>query len=584
MFCTKCGSQINAEDQYCPKCGGKNENYKEKASSQKTLLKSSLKKGHTEKQEIEVNNNKGNTENIKIRKKNKIVIPIVIVCCAAIVIIGIAIIPKLMRTTQTSKIMYSPRDAYGYSGKEGDAYFIKDGKALTFKGEVKDRRTTPDRSKYLILFKDESLSFYNDPSAEGTKVAGNVFDIGEVNNDGCFYKKTYNDELYYYDFASGEVKDIGFDGCDFMYSSGNKSVVGFNEENELFLYKSGDTEAKDICNMGADATVCGVTDDGNRVIWYSEEEDAVGIYMIKENGIPERIGKIENPSEYFSARTQFFDDGKSFIIYSFETSQLWMSINGGEVQEISLPGAMTWAGISDINGLKVDSDDDSMTEFYFTVLNNKGSNEATLYRMTKKGELKPIVSDMGGVSFGDYYMPYNYYFINGNVYYLNSDNDFVKAKCDGKSKNKAKKITTKADNVYIPQKGDYAYIIKSGSLYYLDLSDKSNQLNLITNEFGKYDALSITDMSNRIYYITDMKDIEDTSSQKGTLYSYTVGGETEKLADDIMEVKSNDSQEISATSPIFKQYVSHEDAYSIVTNIGTLVDGKYKNIIENVAN
>ena len=57
--------------------------------------------------------------------------------------------------------------------------------------------------------------------------------------------------------------------------------------------------------------------------------------------------------------------------------------------------------------------------------------------------------------------------------------------------------------------GEYAYVVKSGSLYYIRLSDSASayKLNLITNEISDDYSVFTTDKPDTIYYITNERKI-----------------------------------------------------------------------------
>lgn len=572
MFCAKCGTKLNEDDRFCPQCGAQNENYSEGKSKAGLFFRQPEKTKAFHREE-------SSGENEKDKKGRKIKIPIIIGCCFVVIAVFCLCGKLILKENHhsASRITYSPRGISGYEGVNGNEYFIQNGQVVTFEGKANCGRTTPDYSKYIVLWEDETLMWYTGADDKGKKIADGVSKLSAVNNYGCFYETAGKSQLYFYDFKSEESTDTGFENYSLTFSQGNISVAGLDEKGELFVFSYGDTASKRLCNVGSDAEVCCVVDDGSNVIWYNDIDNTFCIYMM-ENGVPERIGKIKKASKYSVVIGDFFDNGKSFIIASAKSPQILLSVNGGEVQEITLPGVKGYGVFLDYNGKYVDSDDDSMSEFYFGVLDNKDETDLSLYRMNTDGELKSIVSDMG--TSGLWYLNFSdYHIVDGKVFYINNERDFLQA--DLENDKEMVKITTEVSNVYISSDNKYAYIVKSGSLYYWKLSDSSYKLNLITNNFTQYDTLEITDQGDTIYYINETEDIKDSYQDKGVLYRFVIGSEPEKIAEDVMYIRSNDSENVSAGNPIFIQYVSNEES-DFVVNVGTIAEDKFKVLIENV--
>lgn len=559
MFCSKCGAGISEKDRFCPQCGAENANYNE---GKKLFVPLTGERKISRREET----------------GRKIKIPIIVSCCLAViavVCICCSLLLKGSHSTNGKGIAYSPRGLWGYTDVNGNEYFIQNGEAVIFEGEAISGRTTPDHSKYIVLWKDETLMMYTGAQDKGAKIAETVSELSAVNDYGCFYQTTGKKQLYFYDFETGESIDTGLENTSITFSKGNKSVAGLNEKGELFIFSYGDTASKNLCNAGTDVEICAVADDGSNVIWCNEDGNFSSVYMMV-NGVPERIGKISMTNEYSTVSGTFFDNDKSFIIDSSRSPELLLSVDGGEVQEIMLPGVKGYGPFLDANGNYIDSDDDSMSEFYFQVLDNEDTMEEAIYRMSRDGELKSIVSDanaMWRLNGSDYCIA------DGKVYYINNDSDLAAVSLE--KANQTTEITTEVSDFYISCDSKYAYIVKSGSLYYCELSDSSYKLNLITNNFTNKDTLAVTDRGDTIYYINETQDVGDKYWDKGTLYCFTVGSEPRKLADNVMYIRSCDTRYVSVEQPIFIQYVSNRmDGY--VANVGTVSNDKFEILINNV--
>ena len=159
-----------------------------------------------------------------------------------------------------------------------------------------------------------------------------------------------------------------------------------------------------------------------------------------------------------------------------------------------------------------------------------------------------------------------------------SDGDLMMDKLSEDNDNPTK-ITTDVDYFEIPESGKYAYIEKSGNLYYMSLNDNKKQLFKICDNFTEDDSLLYTtDASDTIFYITNKEDITGSYYSVGDLYRYTIGEKPRKIAENIYGVYGSSSK-----YPKIEQYASYEDD-GCIYDVGTIEDSKFvikvKNCIE----
>lgn len=532
MFCTKCGAEISENDQFCVKCGKENENY-----SAKELKKSS--------------------------KKRVIFYVVPIILLAAILAIVVLKINK--GDLQKSYINYSPQGIAAYVDENGKAIFFMDEDIKEFDDSVVEGCSTPDHSKFLLLDTESALIYRAESSNEKVEVAKDVDLLAAVSNTGCFYKKK-DANLYFYCFETMQETEVGMKDCALTYSAGKTAVAGVDESGQLFVFSEEDDKTSSVCKMGDESSVCAISDDASNLIWVEKNKN-LDIYMLKKN-VPERIGTIINNEEYRFTYAYFFDQGKSFIVCSPQGTSVWISIAGGEAQEVSLPGVLAFDTFYDFAKNKIDSEDDSIKQFYFSVLNQKNEDIISIYRWTPNGEMTEVANDIEGA----------YYLVNGIVYYINSADDFCRKALNSDSPDEIEKITTDVDTLYVSNAGEYAYVVKSGNLYYVPLSDRDPSPELICTGFTYKDSVFTTDIENMIYYIADTEDIKYLH-KKGTLYQYTIGTEPKKIADDICNIMAGDAKYYSSTRPIIRQYVSNDD-FDFIFNIGTIEDTKFSIKVE----
>lgn len=576
MFCAKCGTQISTSQQFCPNCGAKNDNYIEE---KKVKIPSILRQTEMETKDSSDLKDKSISGNRK-----KIILALVII---AIIIVGIVAVFLFGKSGSAISVKneYKKNGATAYVSDDGDAGFLIDGEIVKFSGDIKSAKTTPDYSKYIVLNNSGELSLYTDPSGEAKKLAENVSWILAVNNQGAFIEEESTEELKFCFFDSNDIFEIGFKDYSTRYSENKMSVAGVDPKGKLYVYTVGDEKVRELCHAGEDIEICAVANKGDNVIWSDEKEENICVYMM-QNGAPERIGKLGKPEKYNMVYGDYFDGGKSYIVYAAKSSKMLLSINGEYPKEINIDGIKCYGQIMDQNGQYIYSESSRVESFYFSAWNNKDDRMETLYHMDLDGTVTEIAPNLDVSENWDYHGAEKYYFANGKVFYLDKDGDLFVKKEDDKD---SERITTDVDAVYVPSGGRYVYLVKFGSLYYWDVSDKDHKLNVISTNYTTDDSVYLTDKDDVIYYITETMDIKyvedseskDTFENKGMLQKYTVGGDNEQISDNIMGFWMNDAECVRAEFPVIRKYVK-TDGRDVIEEIGTIHNGAYNMVLENV--
>lgn len=556
MFCSKCGSQISSDDMYCPKCGALNSNYLEsKRTSNKTKAKEDL--------QIPMPSTKS------IPKK--VVVGGITTCIVlAVVVVGILVFRGIGRNTSLShdKITYSPTGLSSYIDGNGNANFIIENGLITLPGPMQTAKTSPDHKKQLAISESKKLLLYSSEIGNGAEIDSDVSSIRAVNDECVYYTVGETEYLFMYDFAKGETTDIGFENSKLYFSSGKDTVVSINENGELSSFCRINSEQQILCNIGDEADIICVADDGSNLFWSIKSGNTYSIYMMK-NGAPERIGKISNSEKYSSVYGFYYDNDKSCILYSPNSTQLILFKNDTPT-EIVLPGTKTYATLVNANGEYVDSDDDIINDFYISVRKNKSGDQSTLYKLSQDGSLRQIVENIDDE---------NYELRNNCVFYIDSDGDLYRKKISDEGE--GDKITTDVDRFFVSSAGKYVYIAKSGGLYYWDISDNDYKLNLISSTFTTDDSVYITNKDNVIFYDSEQQEISDSYLTHSTLYRYTIGESTVTVTSKVLSLVGSDMKYYDAEHPIIRKYVSNEK-YDYVVDYGTFSDGAYFTLLSGI--
>lgn len=571
MFCSKCGTQFSESDQFCPKCGKENINYV--GENQKYSESSPFDDQRNQDRIIDGDK--------KVSKKKKWIIPVVVtgivIVVGTLLAVFLVINGTIAFSTSNSKVSYSSYGISGYLGKDGGIYFIESGEVKSFDGKFVSGRSTPDHTKYVVLAENGSLQLYElqEEAYVPTIISDKVESILAVSNDGCFYTTGSNSHLFFFNFIEKASVDTLLEDCSFEFSRNKNTVIGISDSGEIKKFSVGDSSAKNLCNAEGEIEICCIADNGANLVWAVKDGNSFGIYTLK-NGAPERIGKITNSEKYSYVYGFYYNDDKSFVIYSDGSTQMILSQNG-EIKQLALPGVKGIGRFYDQNGNYMDSDDDYIAEPYLIIRKTKVSSTGGLYRLTKNGNFVLEVDDIKLESSWDY-LANPYYIRNGSVYFINKEGDLYKKQLG--EGNQIVLITTDVKALYIPDQGEYIYVAKAGSLYYIVASDKDAKLNMIWSKLSDKDTIALTDKSEVLYFISDIQEISDSYRTKGTVYRFVVGSEPKEFAQNIMYIQRGDQKNVSADHPIFEQYISHKD-YDYVINVGTYLDGEYKELIQS---
>lgn len=353
------------------------------------------------------------------------------------------------------------------------------------------------------------------------------------------------------------------------FADNSVTYACISDENKLSLYVEGENSVKELCSVGKNANLCGVTSDGQKIIWSEEKDNELAVYMIK-NGIPERIGKFGKKQKYsLIPSVVFFDRG--FVVTCWGYGTLIFAKND-EIIEIPLEGALDSYGLLDSNGNIIGNDICDTEYFYFTAMKNKDSNVSRLYKLDMNGNIVELASDLS-----------SQYFIRANkLFYVDKDKDFYVADIEEKGITNSTCITTEITGLNVSNDGSIAYIVKAQALYYWNTDDNAHQLHQICNNFENDSEIYLTENADIIFYITNMQEIADWYGMMGTLFYYQKGdNKPQEIASNIYKIKKNDSKDYSSVNPIIVQYSKKNSNDRNLYNIGRLNGNQMEVVIQD---
>ena len=618
MFCVKCGAEIKSSDLHCSKCGAVNENYR----PQKHEIKFSfLNKEKQKDEQIAENPN-----DAMPKKKNSKIVLLGVIVAVAMICIVIVCFSKFSFRSNYSNVEYPERGISAIVDNAGTAFFFIDGQIVSFEGDFSNGICTPDHKKFVLLNFDGTLQLYTSPDSEPISITSNVERIIKITNDGFAYavnkqvstedilkkmsenyrvdkslielkkefansysdsisdaKKFYKEKVGYiytsdsekdkinvYNFKKSNNVELENSSNEVIFADNSLTFAKIDKKHKLSTYVEGTDSVKILCNVGENAKLCGISADGQNIIWSEEKDDKLFIYTMKNN-VPERIGKLGKTKKYsFYPNVIFFDDG--FVVTCKEYNTLIFAKND-EVKEVTFSGVMNLYSLLDANGNYIRNDSCNTEFFYFTASKSKDGNISRLYKLDMTGNIQEIVSDLS-----------SQFYIKGNkIFYLDGDNDFYIANLDSKGISDSSRVTTEISYLKVSDDGSTAYIVKANGLYYWNTTDNSYQLHLISNNFGVDSEIYFTENGDSIFYLTNMHEIADTYSKIGTLYYYKKGtSEPQYIASQVYTLKSNDSKNYSSTNLIIVQYSRKNSDGEKLYNIGLLNNNKVKIVIQDI--
>lgn len=620
MFCVKCGAEIKSSDLHCSKCGAVNENYR----PQKDECKSSFL--NKEKQKDEKLAEKPN--DIMPKKKNSKIVLLGIIVAVVMICIVIVYCSKLSFRGNYSNNEYQARGISAIVDNDGTAFFFIDGQTISFEGDFSDGMSTPDYKKFVLLNFDGTMQMYASKDSEPVSIAPNVERILKITNEGIAYtvnekvstedvlkkmsesyrvdktltelkkefanyysdsirdaKKFYKEKVGYtytngsdkekiniYNFKENNNFELASSSLGTVFADNSLTFARIDMKRKLSIYIEGTDSVKELCNVGEYATLCGISADGQNIIWSEDKDDELLIYTMKNN-VPERIGKLGKIQKYSAFPNVIFFN-KGFVVTCPEYNTLIFAKND-EVKEVTFRGVMNLYSMLDSSGNYITNAPCKTEFFYFTASKSKDGKISRLYRLDMTGNIQEIASNLG-----------SQFYIKGNkIFYINDEQDFYIANLDSKGISDSYRITTEINYLNISDDGLTAYVVKANGLYYWNTSDNSYQLHLINNSFGAGSEIYLTESGESIFYLTDMQEIADTYSKIGTLYCYKKGtSEPRNIASKVYTLKHNDSKNYSSTNPIIVQYSKKNSDGEKLYNIGLLNDNKMKIVIQDIIN
>lgn len=618
MFCVKCGAEIKSSDLHCSKCGAVNENYRSPKDNNKFSF---LNKEKQKNEGIAKNLN-----DVIPKKKNSEIVLLGIIAAVAMISIVIVCFSKLSSRSNYSNMEYQARGISAIVDNAGTAFFFIDGQTVSFEGDFSNGVCTPDHKKFVLLNFDGTLQLYASKDSEPVSIASDVEQIIRVTDDGFAYtinelvsiedilekmsesfiadksitelrtefddsysdsisdaKRFYKEKLGYiytsdgknnkmniYDFKKGINVELENSSDGVSFADNSLTFARIDTKFKLSIYVEGTDSVKELCNVGENADLCGLSADGQNIIWSEEKDGELLVYTLKNN-VPERIGKLGKKQKYsLPPKVIFFDKG--FVVTCKEYNTLIFEKND-EVKEVTFNGVMNLYSLLDSNGNYIENDTCNTEFFYFTARKSKDGYISRLYKLDMTGNIQEIVSDLSS----------QFYIKRNKIFYLNNDKDFFIANLESNGMLDSRRITTEISYLKISDDGSTAYVAKADGLYYWNTNDNSYQLNLINNNYGANSEVYLTENGDSIFYLTDMQEISDTYSKMGTLYYYKKGtSETQNIATKVYTLKKNDSKNYSSTNPIIVQYSKKNSDGKKLYNIGLLDDNKMKIVIQDI--
>jgi|GEM_PF-6125835 len=293
---------------------------------------------------------------------------------------------------------------------------------------------------------------------------------------------------YRYTIPGGEKVDFGI-VVDYIVNRRTSSTLYLNEDNEIWVLRSGETAPEKITAIRSDADVelIDVSPDGQIGFWLEESMDPDtydSIYNVYcfEGTSTERVVK-DYVADYISCNVMFTDDSKKAVLAAYNGEQLVLKKAGEECVTVRLNGTLGDYDVYSSADILYDDVNGSWDDLYVLVSADSSDDYNTLYHVNWDGERTKVISKVSAC-----------YIKQGNLYYMNESDSLYVAKLNGAEAGEPEKI---ASDVY-----SFCVAYGGTAVAYLRSYDSNRETGtLFLKIAGTDDPIKISSEAGYHYYI-----------------------------------------------------------------------------------
>ena len=365
---------------------------------------------------------------------------------------------------------------------------------------------TPDE-KYIVVLTEEGDLYITDKSLKKkTKVEDEVGYIGFVGDKG-FYYETEEDKVYRYSFKNGSaVKVVGdSDGIGGFALTDDNSGMLFNKDGKMYVLPPNGSEVTKIGSVEDNCTPLFLSGDGKTAIWAESPDGGEYTFYLWEGKDKQKLGKLECSYPVVSAAK----DGKLLVLYGYGSDSMLLWKKGKEAVKVKIPGGW-YTQVRTADG-PLELSSSNVRELYIC-------SEEVLYRVTLDGEKEKLASGVRNAAWS---------VCKGQLLWVKEDGSLRCGKLGKDGVTDDEKLAKDLGYCWFSSNGQYIYYIKD-----TDDDDRT----LYAYKLGGKEPVKIDDdvyMVNLTFSDDTVLYFTDESGGTGDLKSWTWGGSSRKIADDV---------------------------------------------------
>lgn len=422
--------------------------------------------------------------------------------------------------TAEEKIDLTRTTAAVQNALDGAAYIVTESECYPVTSGLREGYVTPDRNNVVMLTESGELSYSNAAMENIVEVSGSVASVSDIRNDGFFY--TSEDSITYRVRFGAEENDKLGEDVRYTVAKHTTSVLYATTEGKIFLLGCDTADKVRIGTFEDRVTVWEVSDNGGIAVWLLNEGKQY-TPVIYNRGDKKTCEPYSSNYPGFSA--ELSKDQKMVVLGSYYSNTVYFAKEGEEAVKVSLPDDLFLPIFYSEKGRIRDTNAEDVRAVFFNVDAKSGTN---FYGMTLDGEKERLLTNTAWTLVE-----------NGNVIYLDDDENLYIAAVSAAGLEEGKKISGGVDRVRMPLNGRYVYFTRNADNGVATLcvyNVEKDSVQKIADECA--DKLCVSTDGAAVFYFKNTANVKDTYSiSYGDLYGWTYSeenAESVKIASDVL--------------------------------------------------
>ena len=570
MFCKQCGVELQDDSAFCSNCGQRIE--RDSPIDDVLMPENSVLMEQTVVNECENKTTEGEpsigeaasqnddcVDPIQSKWKKKKLIGVV---AALFTFLAIG---TVFLFGNSANVVSSKVDTTTVSAKltdDGTAYIpMFDGTCVVITDEVKSAEISKDREHIVVLLEDGTLYVTDKSQSVNTIIADDCDSISNIRNEGFFFRNT-NDDVYRILFSDFSSQKLGHD-VSFVVAENSISVIYATDQGGIYTMSSTEKEGNKISTYSNSIELEAISDNGEISVWVTEKNDIQTI-VLNDGDDKVILGEVDYENNY--TYVTFSEDHGLVVVINSYSDCMWIKVPGQEIIEAKLGAEPADITVFTNKGYLSDMQSDDVFSLFISTKSDTGSN---VYNISLDGDRERILSKVS-----------DYYIVNGNIIYTDTENTLYYAKLDGISIVNETKIASDINMFELTDNGQYVYYMKdceyeNGSLYCYKIGESdtvkvATDVACYNSSWNNWMYTTYSTNGSSVFFFRNMEEIPGTYTKQGTLmvWNYGEDGAT-KISSDVVNysvTSAFETGEVNTKSFMFMKYSSVDDDDNIYVN------------------